>query len=417
VATLRSLTIQNFKAIGDPVKIEFKPITLLFGPNSAGKSTIIQALLYAREIFVNRNPDPHRIIVHGEQVDLGGFRAMVHNRDTLLPISMKIELELNGESLPEYIQDDEIRDQVWSIAERYLRCLAEVCRVSVEVTLFWDKKLSRPYVVSYSVSINDEQFALIFAPFRIFQESVRSRKLSDEPELADFLKTAHHHATVRLNLKHSLFYAPGDDEGRNLLTEFAELVLEDPADIDLRSDATKGLLHGAIMNTAADALLDWDTPVDFWSYTKNSEAIGSDEPFRLIQGFNELLSRALVGPGRLIRNTLRSLRYLGPLRAIPPRILEQSQLVEGSGVPPGINTWKSYLTWMSRHWKPLTNGWGQNDSRRDTISILNATGSSGQSSWQIWNLGKSTQVRSSMRSEKRPSESGCHSDKKTQNWN
>ncbi len=34
---IKALTIENFKGIREPVRIEFKPITLLFGPNSAGK--------------------------------------------------------------------------------------------------------------------------------------------------------------------------------------------------------------------------------------------------------------------------------------------------------------------------------------------------------------------------------------------
>ena len=48
---LKALTIENFKGIKDPFRIEFRPINILFGPNNSGKSTIIQALFYAREIL------------------------------------------------------------------------------------------------------------------------------------------------------------------------------------------------------------------------------------------------------------------------------------------------------------------------------------------------------------------------------
>ena len=48
---IKAITIENFKSIGEPVRVEFKPLTLLFGPNSAGKSTIIQALHYIREVL------------------------------------------------------------------------------------------------------------------------------------------------------------------------------------------------------------------------------------------------------------------------------------------------------------------------------------------------------------------------------
>jgi len=41
---ISSITIEKFKGINEPIRVDFKPITLLFGPNSAGKSTIVQAL-------------------------------------------------------------------------------------------------------------------------------------------------------------------------------------------------------------------------------------------------------------------------------------------------------------------------------------------------------------------------------------
>jgi len=48
---ITSITIENFKGIGDAVTIPIRPITLLFGKNSAGKSTVLQALRYLREIY------------------------------------------------------------------------------------------------------------------------------------------------------------------------------------------------------------------------------------------------------------------------------------------------------------------------------------------------------------------------------
>jgi AAA15 family ATPase/GTPase len=54
---IKALTIENFKGIREPVRVEFKPITLLYGPNSAGKSTIVQAIHYAREVLDRNNLD------------------------------------------------------------------------------------------------------------------------------------------------------------------------------------------------------------------------------------------------------------------------------------------------------------------------------------------------------------------------
>lgn len=71
---IKALTLENFKGIAEPVRIEFKPITLLFGPNSAGKSTVLQALVYTREILERHNLDPDRTLLGGEWMDLGGVR-------------------------------------------------------------------------------------------------------------------------------------------------------------------------------------------------------------------------------------------------------------------------------------------------------------------------------------------------------
>jgi predicted ATPase len=71
--SITAITIENFKGIKGPLRIEIKPITLLFGPNSAGKSTIIQALHFAREIFERDNLNPDWTIAGGDSVDLGYY--------------------------------------------------------------------------------------------------------------------------------------------------------------------------------------------------------------------------------------------------------------------------------------------------------------------------------------------------------
>ena len=53
---ITAITIENFKGISEPVRLELRPITLLFGQNSAGKSSLLHALIYAREIFERQQP-------------------------------------------------------------------------------------------------------------------------------------------------------------------------------------------------------------------------------------------------------------------------------------------------------------------------------------------------------------------------
>jgi len=75
---LTALHLGNFKAFADTQRIPIKPLTLIFGPNSSGKSSIIHGLLLAKEAIEHGTLDVHRTECGGDSVDLGGFRNFVH---------------------------------------------------------------------------------------------------------------------------------------------------------------------------------------------------------------------------------------------------------------------------------------------------------------------------------------------------
>lgn len=80
--TPKSYTIGNFKAIGLPQTIELRPITLIFGKNSAGKSSIIQSLLLCRHALEKGNFNFTSTKRWGQTIDLGGFRQYIHRHDS-----------------------------------------------------------------------------------------------------------------------------------------------------------------------------------------------------------------------------------------------------------------------------------------------------------------------------------------------
>lgn len=98
--TLAALHIGNFKAFADTQRIPLKPITLIFGPNSAGKSSFIQSLAFAHEAEFGRDQsgvarlDVHRTGIGGDSIDLGGFRQFVHKGQASRRMEWGAELDV-----------------------------------------------------------------------------------------------------------------------------------------------------------------------------------------------------------------------------------------------------------------------------------------------------------------------------------
>jgi len=77
---ITSLHLGNFKAFAEAQNIPVKPITLIFGANSAGKSSIIHSLALAHEAMRTGELDLFRTELGGSSIDLGGFKQYIHRR-------------------------------------------------------------------------------------------------------------------------------------------------------------------------------------------------------------------------------------------------------------------------------------------------------------------------------------------------
>ena len=88
---LKSFEIENFKGIGGRQRVDLSALTLLFGANSAGKSTIIQALLYLYEVIQRGAADVDGTELGGSVLELGGFARLVHRHETERAITLRAE--------------------------------------------------------------------------------------------------------------------------------------------------------------------------------------------------------------------------------------------------------------------------------------------------------------------------------------
>lgn len=89
---LTELRLSNFKSVAELINIPLKPLTLVYGKNSAGKSSLIQALL-----LMKQSTDTATVNTSGPYVNLGSFPGVVHNHD----LSREMRIGLSFASAPE----------------------------------------------------------------------------------------------------------------------------------------------------------------------------------------------------------------------------------------------------------------------------------------------------------------------------
>lgn len=108
--------IENFKAFGKMQRMPLKPITLLYGPNSSGKSSLIQSLLLFKQTLEESKNDEVPLLSRGNLVDLGDYSEFIHKHDDKKEFKMSfsfnfiwdpnIDLDMCWDSRP--VRKDEV---------------------------------------------------------------------------------------------------------------------------------------------------------------------------------------------------------------------------------------------------------------------------------------------------------------------
>ena len=79
---LTQLQLKNFKGWKDTTPIRMAPLTVFFGTNSSGKSSIAQFLLMLKQTV---DSSDRKLVIHpgdaNTPVNLGTFEELVHRRD------------------------------------------------------------------------------------------------------------------------------------------------------------------------------------------------------------------------------------------------------------------------------------------------------------------------------------------------
>ena len=96
---LSEYQIHNFKAFANQEKIPIRPITLIYGQNSSGKSSVLQSLLLLKQTLQEATDPQTLLLAKGNLVDLGNFSQYINNHDLDKSFSFKVFFDLDTEQI------------------------------------------------------------------------------------------------------------------------------------------------------------------------------------------------------------------------------------------------------------------------------------------------------------------------------
>lgn len=339
---LTRICIENFKGIGSEVQVDLKPITLLFGANSVGKSTIMQALQYMREVLERNNANPDRTLQGGNFVDLGGFRNLVHLRDTTRHISIQVELSLGGKGLPDLVPeafDDWQTDdsKVWAFYNLLHETRNRVESVSVKLVVAWSHLRDKTVVVGYQVGANGQWLAEINAT-----DDGRDVSISIN-EINPIFMRLFSQKKMDKNLEYfSWLNADAVASGRAEAPENETTYTIWPHIIETVTNAG--------MEKTGEGLREWLSGFDSalprlgeLLHIPAPDVTGAENVY-IAREFTAFISSLIVGPGLLVRDELRKMRYVGPIRHVPARDFDASLTKDEAGWADGLAGWEALLT-------------------------------------------------------------------------
>lgn len=319
---LHALRVGNFKAFADTQRIPLKPITLIFGPNSAGKSSFIHSLALAHEAQFGREKrslsrlDVHHTDVGGSSIDLGGFRQYVHRGQLNKRVEWGAELRVSA--------------LVDSKDQRLAQLLASVGTVSLNIALGIElddqdrpKSGASPRVDAIEIA-GDGTELLRMSRRRAdgHGSSLRLDRLaSDHPAFRQVLKAIVESATTSEEMR------PEDFEGAN--EAISELLPDLLIRVDQFFPAAVDLPKAEGADLAPVSML---FPV---SKGNRKEDIAHAVRFYLPRTLNDLIK----GLADTLAAELKQLQYLGPLRSFPPRHLAFAEHEDANWYAGGGYAW------------------------------------------------------------------------------
>ena len=314
---LKALHIANFKAFAIAQRLPLRPLTLIYGTNSAGKSSILHALALAHHAVETGDLDTQRTRIGGEVIDLGGFRQYVHRRDRRKQVELRFELD------PKQLSG-RVAELLRSAEDIVVELVIGEGVTSEQQDLFGDQV--REIVSEDSCRV--ERFAVEVDGGSLLSMSARAGGLLRLDRLE------HGHPVFRELFRGILMLATTTDD----IGEDDFVVLGDV--LDGLVPGITARIHGLFPRIEEESEGSEGKGEGWDAFMLVSRGRRREDLALAAQTFVPKALRELLGGlGAAIEGEIRRLRYLGPLRSYPPRHLTFSQHHDSNWFAGGGYAW------------------------------------------------------------------------------
>jgi hypothetical protein len=325
---LTGLRIQNFKGIEGPITVPIKPVTLLFGVNSAGKSSVLHSLHFIRSVLERHDLDPAGSPFAADDIDLGGFLNLLHKQKPGRRMVLGYELDLATTDLPEYG------------ATTALSVSDASSSAYIEFGFSADDQDRSARIDYYLVAMNGDDIALVM-PDEIMASDggIRNAFVNLRHPLLSSLAQSNDGGEESVEASLSLRKLIPISQAEYL----ARADISDPLEAESQKNAQiaeyeRNRRHPDLLslkvNGFRSGLPPWGKLVSMFDDVEQDE--GDDEPAIISP---QVLSELIVGPLEVLRDLLGASRAVGPLRAIPPRRLALDSKAKESYWYGGLAAW------------------------------------------------------------------------------
>ena len=160
---LNSYSLSNFKAINNMVKFKLRPLTILCGINSSGKSSFLQSLLLLKQSH-SKSDDSKALILNGDLVQLGtpGNIIYAHNINNELKFELDFDYFYDPESNSfSYIDIDSDPYEKMTAVIRFSYLVNEAQFILENLQIFPPVENTAPVILDIAI-LDQNLYTLIF---------------------------------------------------------------------------------------------------------------------------------------------------------------------------------------------------------------------------------------------------------------